>query len=176
LKREIGKLWENIDKAPYKELFNGSVPGMYVWRCVRLQRAIDRTLETILREIGLTSGREYGIGVHGNRMISALVFQHVNVKDYKELQADFNTLLAGDRVVEATRMFYGRLKDAVAATYGNALIPTLFKNQTKCRDLFEICLNEGGGTSEPVAAELAEGQAAPESAPEAPPLLLGAPA
>ncbi len=165
LKREIGKLWENIDKPPYKELFNGSVPGVYVWRCVRFQRAIDRALETILREIGLTSGREYGIGVHGNRMISALVFQHINVKDYRDLRAGFDTLLAGDRVLEATRTFYGRLKDAVAATYGNALIPTLFKNQTKCRDLFQMCLRDS--ISEPVAAELTEA----ESAPKAPHLL-----
>jgi hypothetical protein len=165
LKREIGKLWENIDKAPYKELFNGSVPGMYVWRCVRLQRSIDRALETILKEIGLTTGREYGIGVHGNRMISALVFQHVNAKAYKDPQADFDKLLAGDAALETTRTYYARLKDAVAAKYGNALIPTLFKNQTKCKDLYQVCLKEDGGATDPVAGELAEGQA-PAAAPQ----------
>jgi hypothetical protein len=40
VKCEIGKLWENIDKIPYNELFNGSIPGMYVWRCVQAQRRL----------------------------------------------------------------------------------------------------------------------------------------
>ena len=35
LKGEIGKLWENIEKAPYK-LFNSSVTGMYIWGCVQV--------------------------------------------------------------------------------------------------------------------------------------------
>ena len=147
LKREIGKLWENIEKAPYKELFNPSVSGIYVWRCVRLQRAIDRALEAILKEIGLTSGREYGIAVHGNRLLAALTLQKLKVKDYKNLQADLETLLTGNAVLDVTRVCYVRLRDEVAIQYSNAIIPTLFKNQSKCRQLFQTCLTDNVGPS-----------------------------
>lgn len=163
LKREIGKLWESIDKPPYKELFNGSVPGIYVWRCVKLQRSIDRAMETILREIGLTTGREYGIGVHGNRMISALVFEHVNAEVYRDPRADFEALLEGDTLVETTRTCYERLKNAVADRYGTtALIPTLFKNQTKCKDLHQMCSKKADKANELDTAEVAEQVDAPE--------------
>jgi AIPR protein len=139
LKREIGKLWENIDKVPYKELFNGSVTGMYIWRCVRMQRAIDLALETILREVGPGTGREYGIAIHGNRILSALVFDQMNIKTYKDPQAVFDSLLEGGKILDATRSNYGRLKTAVAQSYGNAIIPTLFKNVTKCKELRTKC-------------------------------------
>lgn len=139
LKREIGRLWESIDKAPYKELFNASVPGMYVWRCVRMQRAIDRSIETILKDAGTGAGREYGIAVHGNRLLAALVFQHLDIKAYKDPHADFEPILAGDAVFNATRTHFGLLKAAVAQLYSNAIIPTLFKNLTKCRELFAKC-------------------------------------
>ena len=37
-KREIGKLWEEIEKAPYKTLFNPSVSGPSIWRAVQIVR------------------------------------------------------------------------------------------------------------------------------------------
>jgi hypothetical protein len=52
-KREIGKLWENIDKIPYREIFNGSVPGLYVWRSVQAQLRIDQALDSLLTRISI---------------------------------------------------------------------------------------------------------------------------
>jgi hypothetical protein len=139
LKREIGKLWENIDKVPYKELFNGSVPGIYVWRCVLAQRKIDQCLDALMKELGLDSGRDYGVAVHGNRMIAALVFNGLDIKHHRNPQSDFDTLLNGNAIADLTRQSYLALRDAVAERYANAMIPTLFKNLTKCRDLFAVC-------------------------------------
>jgi hypothetical protein len=51
LKREIGKLWEDIEKAPYKELFNASVSGVFVWRCVQMQRQIDQVLGQVSKSL-----------------------------------------------------------------------------------------------------------------------------
>lgn len=43
-KREIGKLWEDTSKAPYKALFNPSVSGLKLWQDICLMRQIDKAL------------------------------------------------------------------------------------------------------------------------------------
>jgi|SRR5579871_335472 len=139
LKREIGKLWENIEKAPYKELFNASVPGLYVWRCVQAQRKIDQELDALLKDLGVGAGRDYGVAVHGNRLIAALVFDAIKIKDYKDPQKDFAVLLAGEEISKLTRDYHGRVRTVLAEDYANALVPTLFKNQTKCKHVMEEC-------------------------------------
>src|SRR5262249_18592298 len=35
-KREIGRLWEDISRAPYKALFNASLSGRKLWRVVQI--------------------------------------------------------------------------------------------------------------------------------------------
>jgi hypothetical protein len=50
-KREIGKLWDDIEKAPYKLLFNGSTQGPKLWRLVRIQRIVDEFLDNKSREL-----------------------------------------------------------------------------------------------------------------------------
>jgi hypothetical protein len=135
LKREIGKLWENIEKAPYKVLFNASVSGLYVWRCVQVQRKIDESLDTLLNTMGVNSGREYGVAVHGNRIIASLVFSAVDIQSYKNPDADFASLLPSDAITSHTKQSFERVRDVLADHYSNALIPTLFKNQTKCKDI-----------------------------------------
>jgi len=144
LKREIGKLWENIDKSPYKELFNNAIPGIYVWRCVQAQRKIDQSLEALVTDLGLNSGREYGVAVHGNRIIAALVFAALRIKDFKDPDKEFGGLLKDETIRQLTQEHYEFVRDVVAAHYGNAIIPTLFKNLSKCRDIVQKCQEKSG--------------------------------
>jgi hypothetical protein len=139
LKREIGKLWENIEKAPYRELFNASITGAFVWRCVQVQRKIDLALSGIVNDLGVDSGRDYGIAVHGNRLIAALVFRKFGVAKFNNQGFDFDSATAQDVVSGATQSFYTKLRDQVSNNYGNAILPTLFKNLTKCKDLVTLC-------------------------------------
>jgi hypothetical protein len=44
---------------------------------------IDQSLESLMKELGLNSGRDYGVAVHGNRMVSALVFHGLNQGPFK---------------------------------------------------------------------------------------------
>jgi hypothetical protein len=79
LKREVGKLWENLEKALCKQLFNAGINGIFVWRCVQLQRTIDSELEKIATAASEVGGREYGVAIHGNRIIAALAFGRTSV-------------------------------------------------------------------------------------------------
>lgn len=137
LKREIGKLWEDIEKAPYKELFNPTISGMLVWRCVQTQRLVDKALTNCLRKHGW--GRGYGVAIHGNRMIAAMVFAKLDAKSFASITFPFDSAISEDIVLTQVEHYFGKLKDALEIHYKNAIIPTLFKNLTKCRHLYEVC-------------------------------------
>jgi hypothetical protein len=61
-KREIGKLWEDTSKAPYKALFNPSVSGPKLWQDISIMRYIDKALQQKLKDV---QGRDSGFLIHG---------------------------------------------------------------------------------------------------------------
>lgn len=135
LKREIGKLWEDINRAPYKELFNSATNSLFLWRSVLVQRLIDRSLDSITTHDAL-AGRDLGLVVHGNRLVAAMVFRTLPTGRFGDPVFDLATAFSEDQALAAVRTAYTRLKCELDATYPNAIIPTLFKNMTKCANLF----------------------------------------
>jgi hypothetical protein len=133
LKREIGKLWEDISKPPYKELFNASVPGLHVWRCTQVQRRIDNALATAGRRV--TVLKRDPIATHGNRLIAALVFDRLPVAKFKEPDFSADSEASDQRVQELVDDTLKGLATQMALHYPNSIIPTLFKNLTKCEHL-----------------------------------------
>ncbi len=135
LKREVGKLWEDISRAPYKDLFNPSVNSLFLWRAVQTQRIVDKSLDQMSALDGLT-GRDLGLAVHGNRMISAIVFRTLSLPRFGDPAFDYATAVTPTEMLSSVRAAYAKLKTALDASYSNAIIPTLFKNMTKCTDLY----------------------------------------
>jgi hypothetical protein len=139
LKREIGRLWENLEKAPYRALFNPSVSGLQVWRCVQLQRQIDKNLDDLAAGLEQVGGRSYSVAIHGNRLIALLVFLDVpkpKLQDPNSPFDDYNsTTFVAPRIAKA----HSVLHEALEKEYPGSVIPTLFKNASKCKKLFEVC-------------------------------------
>jgi hypothetical protein len=138
LKREIGKLWEDISRSPYKEIFNPNVSGMYIWRCVQIQRKIDELLDSISNNPEL-SGRDSRIAVYGNRLIASMVFDSFGSSHFSNPNYDFSLLLQNADIRNKTDQYFQKLKEAVEEHYSTSIIPTLFKNLNKCRHLRELC-------------------------------------
>jgi hypothetical protein len=133
LKREIGKLWDDINKSPYKELFNASVPGLHVWRCIQIQRRKDKTIDSYARRT--KSWSSYGLTTHGNRIIAALVFESLPVKKLKEPIFDFETIVTDEQLTQLVDSRIFHLSTVLGTHYPNSIIPTLFKNLKKCEHI-----------------------------------------
>lgn len=133
LKREIGKLWDDINKAPYKELFNASVPGLYVWRCVQIQRRIDKIIESYVKRTN--SWSSYGLTTHGNRIIAAMTFEAIPVKKLREPTFDFETIVTDEQLTHLVDSRIQQLNIVLGTHYQNSIIPTLFKNLKKCEHI-----------------------------------------
>lgn len=137
LKREIGKLWEDVSKAPYKELFNPDVAGLYLWRCVQVQRRIDEALEAQHKKPAINSKRR-PIATHGNRIIAALVFAGLPVDRFKDPALDLDSVASNALIPELVDNRLDQLLAHFEKHYSNSIIPTLFKNQRKCEHLFDL--------------------------------------
>ena len=137
LKREIGKLWEDVSKAPYKELFNPDVAGLYLWRCVQVQRRIDEALEAQHKKPAINSKRR-PIATHGNRIIAALVFAGLPVDRFKDPALDLDSVASNALIPELVDNRLDQLLVHFEKHYSNSIIPTLFKNQRKCEHLFDL--------------------------------------
>lgn len=135
LKSQIGKLWEDITKRPYKNIFNPSVSGLYVWRCIQIQRMIDIAIES--KRSAYTKPREKRIFTSGNRLISALIFMQLPVSKFDDPNIDFGKLVTQEIINLKAFYIIHETIEYVQRFYQNSVIASLFKNQTKCKLIFE---------------------------------------
>ncbi|PGE10204.1 abortive phage infection protein [Bacillus toyonensis] len=132
-KREIGKLWDDIDKAPYKILFNSGVSSLELWRQVQILRLIEGELSK--KEKGL-SGRERLYVVHGNRFITHLVYQKT-----KDIEGSTDIMLNESEKEIIKGYTSDVLVDLISMAeteYPDSLLASLFKNLSKCKELGSI--------------------------------------
>jgi hypothetical protein len=129
-KREIGRLWVDIKKAPYTQIFNPSVTALKLWRVVQVMRVVEQTLKDEQRK---REGRSRGVAVHGNRLILHLVFRSLPVDEFNDADFGFDTVLR--RVKPKSIEVLNRLAGLVEEQYPTSYVASLFKNATKCKTL-----------------------------------------
>lgn len=138
LKREVGKVWDDIKRPPYTTIFNRSVSSTYLYRCVLINREVDKQILSILGGTPLEAS-VYGIGVHGNRMISGLVFWYLDKKIIGDPTKDFDSYLASVDLKKLTSDSFFLVSQAVEKIFPSPVLPTLFKNRNKCQEIFDAC-------------------------------------
>lgn len=128
----IGKFYENLDKGIYKELFNRSISGYYVFNSVRLVRMIENILSEKVKILGQRNGRDYGLLIHGNRIISLIVIKKM------ELQSTLSSsvfIIDEIRLKQEVDNIFVSIKTKLDQSYPDSILGTLFKNGTKCHDI-----------------------------------------
>jgi len=130
-KREIGKLWEDIARAPYKTLFNPNRSSEDIWDRVKAFRRIDRAINFNERSRG---GKGSSIVTHGNRFIMHTVYRMLLGN-----AAGTNINVIKDETIDnATKFAIDKLVEAIENEYSDNYVASLFKNLTKCRRLSSI--------------------------------------
>jgi hypothetical protein len=131
-KREVGKLWEDTSKVPYKLLFNGNLTALRMWRLVEILRTVEMALK---KEQVARTGRQRMVAVHGNRIVLHQVCRVIGVDSLDEMQIDFEQLKT--KAEATTPRMLDSLFKHVEAEFPAAYTNSLFKNATKCKTLTE---------------------------------------
>lgn len=138
-KSGIGKFFENTDRGIYKEIFNPQVSGYFVYNSVLFVRKVDDLVNQKIEKLSRRSGRDYGLLVHGNRILSLLVAQKLNIKpklntiDFKIDDIELQNSI--DDNIDNMQKFLDDL-------YPDSIIGTLFKNISKCSEMVDHILNK----------------------------------
>lgn len=135
LKNQIGKLWDDLSKAPYRTLFNPNVSSLYVWNCVQVQRLIDTALE--VRRSKTKSSREDNILASGNRVVSGLIFRLIQANRLSDQNFVLQNFVDGERVQNAANTVTESMLDFMRDFHPRAMIPNFFRNQAKSRELYD---------------------------------------
>ena len=136
-KSAIGAFFDNLDKGIYKKIFNKSISGYYAYNAVSFAREVEKILEEKVRDLNKKSGIEYGVLIHGNRMIIHLLSNKNNIHNFlfsKDFNIDYHKLKKDlDEILND-------IKNFIKNKYPNSILATLFKNKTKCQELRDYIL------------------------------------
>ena len=137
-KREIGRLWEDKEKAPYKTLFNDALKSYILWGTIKVYRVVSKYLN-----FNKTSkaGRERGVYTYGNYFILNLVFTLIPKKSILNPSSNFDGYLI-DEIPNLLTTLTNKTFEHTERKYPSALIHQLFRNYTRCRDLKAGILSE----------------------------------
>ncbi|MBN9399125.1 MAG: AIPR family protein ['Candidatus Kapabacteria' thiocyanatum] len=139
-KKEIGRFWADLDKGPYKRLFNPNTSSLRVYHAVQIQRLIDMELRRMVKEIDKRSGKQYGVLIHGNRLLASVVFTRLKIT---QNLADPEFIAAGHSVAIATEVKRAILliTQKLTQEYPDNFPAVVFKNPTKSKVLFDACIS-----------------------------------
>jgi len=140
VKREISKFWVDLEKSPYKRLFNRSTSSFYVYQAVLLLRLVEKRIDEILKSLTRKSGKRYGVLVHGNRLIASVVFKrHQLPKQLGDIELCLEDHYAAISVLVDQAV--DTLEEMVGIQYRDNFLAVVFKNPTKSKELFDMCVD-----------------------------------
>jgi hypothetical protein len=135
-KREIGKFYENLTRGIYKQIFNHGTTGRQVHNCVAANREIEKYIAIAISSLPKKGGKDYGILIHGNRMISLLVFRNLIIPTTEIIKLDTT------EIAEEVDLAIRGIRDAISKDFSDNILGTLFKNKTKCQRLLELVIHD----------------------------------
>ena len=138
-KREVGKLWESLNSAPYTDLFNDQLTPTRLKHVLKINRAIKNELEILYNT--QTDARKKRILVLGNIFITHLVMQNVKRSDLENKSLAIENYIK-ETIKPLTKKYSKDTIITVNSKYSNSNIPQLFRNFTKCRDIKTIIVKK----------------------------------
>lgn len=141
----IGALTENINKTPYKLLFNGGTNSFSLTNNVWIARVVDSFLA---QNESSATGRKRLVLVHGNRFLLHMILSEM--KQYANyLTAFFDAKSLPELVNPLCQKYWELTFSAMEEKYPDAYPAHIFKNIGRLREIKEqICLRDSKSQEE----------------------------
>lgn len=134
VKRNIGALTENIDRPPYKLLFNGATNSFAMYNGVQVLRSVDFYIK---QNEPTETGRKRLVLIHGNRFLLHLLLQKVKIIDGYDTTYLDNAVI--DEIVRTNfNELWNNIFSAMQAKYPEAYPAHIFKNVGRLKELVTL--------------------------------------
>ncbi|EQB91176.1 AIPR family protein [Elizabethkingia anophelis] len=131
VKKESGRLWEDVTKQPYTDLFHRNTSAQKIIKALKIYRYVSEKMNIMAQEV---NGRERSIYRYGNSFVSHVICQKMNkgiwVDSYPNFEHFFNEILP-----ELANNYIKQLKDTIEAEYSDSMIVYVLRNYNKCRHI-----------------------------------------
>ncbi len=132
VKRNIGALTENIDKAPYKLLFNDGTNSFSLYNGVQVLRAVENQIS---KNMTNSTGRKRLVLVHGNRFLLYLILCQIKQRDNfdtcsiskNELEDSVSTYFSG---------YWENVYNAMEKQFPESYPAHIFKNVSRLKEIY----------------------------------------
>ena len=138
IKTGSGRFFADLQKAPYKAIFNPQLSGARAFNAVMAHRRIEAWIELMKLSLPKRSGPAWGVLVHGNRVLAAAVFKKLGgvalAKPIAEFSEDIKSIDFAAMSIDA----YKKILAGVHSHYVGKFLAVLFKNPTMSKHLFDL--------------------------------------
>lgn len=137
VKTGISRFFADLQRAPYKSIFNPGLSGARAFNAVVIQRHIDQWIEGKKKSLPKKSGPEWGALVHGNRILAASVFKRYGEATLSQPIAAFASSFKKKDLDKLCENVHGRMASTIQKSYPNRFLAVLFKNNAMSKHVFE---------------------------------------
>jgi hypothetical protein len=136
VKKESGRLWEDVNKSPYIDIFNKDISASKIIKAVKIYRYIS---DLMIKNSLELQGREKSIYRYGNAFISHIILQKIEKKLWNDTTNEFDSFY-NNNLPSLTEEYIKKLKDIIEKEYPDSMIVYILRNYTKCRKIKELIL------------------------------------
>lgn len=140
VKTGIGRFFNDLSRAPYKNIFNGSTTGAKTFNAILVQREIESWIESRKSEIEKRSGYQWGVLIHGNRVLSAGIFKKLGSKILEKPIEDFRKTLNELDISSTGIAVHEAMTEVLEKDFPGKFLAVLFKSPVSSKQVFESSL------------------------------------
>jgi hypothetical protein len=137
IKTGISRFFADLKKAPYKTLFNPTVSGARAFSTTATLRAIEIWIDGKKRSVK-KSGPAWGVVVHGNRVLAAVVFAKYGEAMLSQPIEAYGAAFKQNEIDALCEAAYDKMVDRISNKYSGKFLATLFKNPSMSKDVFDF--------------------------------------
>jgi len=141
IKTGIGRFFADLKKPPYKTLFNPTTSGAKAFNATALLREIERWIDKKKLSISKKSGARWGVLVHGNRVLAAIVFKKIGIENLLQPISEFQFSINDLNLNAACEDAHSKMVSSIEANYPGKFLAVLFKNPSMSKNVFDSAIN-----------------------------------
>lgn len=138
IKTGVGRLFMDLTKSPYKAIFNPVTSGALAFNSVRVQREIDKWIDSEKVKMDKKNGTGWGVLVHGNRILATCIFRLYGTAKLSCTIGEFAKEPRTDDLGKIAAGVYKRMVNSINTHYSGKVLAVLFKNPTKSKHIFDL--------------------------------------
>ncbi len=136
VKKESNKIWEDVTKPPYTDLFNQNISAQKITKSLKIYRYISSKMDDLSKN---ADGRKKSIYRYGNSLVAHIVMQKMPKEIWSDSYTTFDFFYDGI-LPSLTMKTINNLYATIELNYSDSMIPYTLRNYTKSRNIKTIMM------------------------------------